>query len=144
MSEAETAAVIRDITINGNCQHGYTATERLEVAEHLIFAMENKPKGVQPVDVRTFVDNALPTYRTWLEGRDPQDWKEGITIMVNAGMPIPHKQVERQRLMEAAMKADKAGPDKASKLAEWEQLTGLKVASTMYKYRDMARDAGMS
>lgn len=103
-----------------------TPKECLTVAKFLIEEMLTG-QVQQPVDIRMYVEHALPTYLQHRDGRSDVDWQEVIRAKLSGQIVKAEKRGDRNdrlRTLALAINAD-AKLDRKAKIAKWTEETGL-------------------
>ena len=117
--------------------------ERLEVAEFLIEQMADRPAGVQ-VDLRTYVEHALPAYRQWLDGRmqGNTSWQDVVQAKIMGGPRIQSRESRIERDRRLACQVFHEGQNEESRLNLWKERTRLGKTAFHERLRE-ARESGL-
>jgi len=80
-----------------------------------------------PVDLRTFVEHALPAYAQWRAGSKEVSWQDVMTAKLQGSLRVEENRPERAARLEAiALNIWRDGPTKTeAKIAQWHEQTGL-------------------
>jgi hypothetical protein len=100
--------------------------ECLKVAKYLIQEMLQGETS-QPVDIRTYVEHALPAFLQWREGRTTVDWKDIIRSKLQGVIQTEEKRGSRNDRLAGLALALAADPklDRKAKMKRWTEETGL-------------------
>lgn len=141
MTTEERMAAIVDLAHQDADPHhlGLTRSQRLEVARWLTEQMADNPR--MKVDLRTYVEHALPVYAQWRNGDSSSHWKEILSLKLSGESTAQETRLEVERRWEDMahmiwMRDElRDGP---AKLKFWTDSTGMAQAQ-YYRYLKAAK-----
>jgi hypothetical protein len=128
LSLEERAATILEIAESGwkKGAKSLTPEQCIEVARFLVKEMTSG-RVLVPVDLRTYVEHALPAFAQWKQGESASPWQEVLLSKLQGSMDVEEKREEktnRLRALALAISNDKDLP-RERKLQAWKEGTGL-------------------
>lgn len=128
LSLEERAATILDIAGSG-WKKGNKQLSPEECQTVAAFLVEEMMSGrvMVPVDLRTFVEHALPAYAQWKQGESASPWKEVLLSKLQGSMDVEEKREEKTARLQATAVKISNMPDvtREVKLLTWKEQTGL-------------------
>ena len=119
---------------------GLTPEECNEVADFVVNFSETNG---YPLEMRTYCDHALPSYKHWKEEKDSVHWKDVVASKLR-GQVVVEKQAERiRRERQIAAEIHKVGGTLEEKIALWKERTGGKSKTAYYERLKEAKAEGL-
>lgn len=120
--------------------HGLTPKACKEVADFVVNFSETNG---YPVEMRTYCDHALPSYKHWRDEKDAVHWKEIVASKLR-GQVILEKRADRiRRERQIAAEVHASGGVVKEKIAKWKDRTEGKSQAAYYFRLKEAKAEGL-
>lgn len=135
LSDPELAATMRQLALSQD--YGIPKDDAGQVAEFVIGEMSGRK-----VDLRTFVEFAIPDYRQWRDGLSHVDWRDTVRARIQGAPVAESRRDGKDRLQPVACEVFLVPGTNEDRLKLWKERTGFGKQS-YYDRLNEAKKSGL-